>query len=78
MVERQKREDSEREQREDRDREKRDERELSYQFEEEGNIDTCLCLLFSFLKATAFLLSSRLDAVKRCSSEILVSSIAAW
>ena len=31
------------------------------------NIDTCLCLLFSFFKA----LSSRLDyAVKRCSSEL--------
>ena len=30
-------------------------------------IDTCLCLLFSFLKA----LSSRIDsAVKRCSSEL--------
>ena len=37
------------------------------------NIDTCLCLLFSFL-----LLNSRLDiAVKRCSSEVLVSSGAA-
>ena len=33
------------------------------------NIDTCLCLLFSFL------LSYRLDsAVKRCSSEVLDSS----
>ena len=31
------------------------------------NIDTCLCLLFSFLKA----LNSRLDsAVKRCSIEL--------
>ena len=35
------------------------------------NIDTCLCLLFSVLKA----LSSGLDsAVKRCSCELLVSS----
>ena len=51
MGEREKREDLEREQRADRDR----------------NIDTYLCLLFSFLKA----LSSRLDsAVKRCSIEL--------
>ena len=40
------------------------------------NINTCLCL---FPQGTTFILSSRLDsAVKRCSSEVLVSSGAAW
>ena len=37
------------------------------------NITTCLCLLFSFLKALWYSedMSSRLDsAVKRCSSEV--------
>ena len=43
----------EREKREDRDREKRDKGKNF-----KRNIDTCLCLLFSFLKA----LSSRLDS----------------
>ena len=68
---------AEREQKEDRDREKRDKRELSLLFEEEDrNIDTCLCLL---PQGTAFFLSSRPDsAVKRCSSEVIVSSGAAW
>ena len=46
------------------------------------NITTCLGLLFSFLKAlwhSSNDMSSRLDsAVKRCSSEVLVSSGAAW
>ena len=45
------------------------------------SITTCLCLLFSFLKAPRYSkdMSSRLDsAVKRCSSEVLVYSRAAW
>ena len=52
--------------------EKRDKRELSYNLKRRiRNIDTCLCLLFSFLKA----LSSRLDsAVKCCSIAIVLVS----
>ena len=45
------------------------------------NIISCLCL-FSYLKAPLYSsedTSSRLDSVvKRCSSEVLVSSGAAW
>ena len=48
----------------ERDREKRDKR---VQFEEEDKEHTCLCLLFSFLKALSSLLDS---AVKRCSIEL--------
>ena len=44
-------------------------------------ITTCLCLLFSLLKALRYFsedISSRLDStVKRCSSEVLVSG-AVW
>ena len=46
------------------------------------NIATCLCLLFSFLKALRYSsedTSSRLDStVKRCSSEVLISSGVTW
>ena len=42
------------------------------------NIDTCLCLSFSFPQGTVFLLSIQLDStVKLCSSVVLVSSGAA-
>ena len=68
------------EQREDRDREKRDKREQSKQFEEEDKEHRHLPLLVVQLpQGTAFLLSSRPDsAVKRCSSEVLVSNGVAW
>ena len=46
------------------------------------NITTCLCLLFSLLKALRYFsedMSSRLDStVKSCSIEVLASSGAVW
>ena len=74
MIRRERRDGGEGEERD------RDKKELSLQFEEEDKEHRHLPLLAVQLpQGTVFLLSSRLDsAVKRCSSEVLVSSGGAW